>query len=112
MSHSNDDLEKCECGYETDDVFDMFDHTGIDMQWQLKVSKDFSFNLYSFFEELSRLSRQGNSEEVYDAIQAISYMLYKAAENEDFDSQLKDVFVRKESEELIENLERMLKDNG
>jgi hypothetical protein len=39
-------------------------------------------------------------------------MLYKAAENDNFDSQLKDVFVRKESEELIQNLERMLKENG
>lgn len=111
MSEDNN-LDKCECGYETDDIFDMFDHTGIDMQWSLKVSKDFSFNLYSFFEEMSRLARQGNSEEVYMAIQAISYMLYKAASSDDFDVKLKDMFVRKESEELIENLERMLKDNG
>ena len=108
----DNDLERCECGFETDDIFEMFEHTEINMQWQLKISKDFSFNLYSFFEELNRLARQGNSEEVYDAIQAISYMLYKAAENDNFDAQLKDVFVRKESEELIENLERMLKENG
>jgi hypothetical protein len=111
MKNNDDDLEKCECGFETTDIFEMFDHTGIEMQWMLKISKDFSFNLYSFFEEMNRLARQGNTEEVYSAIQAISYMLYKAAEGDDFDSQLKDVFVRKEAEELISDLERMLNSN-
>jgi hypothetical protein len=109
---SKDELDKCECGFETDDIFEMFEHTGIDMQWSLKVSKDFSFNLYTFFQEMSRLARHGSTEDIYDAIQAISYMLYKAAGDDDFDSQLKDVFVRKESEELIANLERMLDNNG
>ena len=108
----DDNLEKCECGFETDDVFEMFEHAEIRMEWYLKVSKDFSFNLYSFFEELSRLARNGQTMEVYDAVQSISYMLYKAAENDDFDAQLKDVFVKKESEELIANLERMLDNNG
>lgn len=109
---NDDELEKCECGYETDNIFEMFEHCEMDLMWSLKISDTFSFNLYAFMRELSRLARLGETVEIDQAIQSFTYLLFKASEDRDIESKLKDVFVRKESEKLISELERMLDGNG
>lgn len=109
---NDNELEKCECGFETDNIFEMFDHCEMDLMWNLKVSQSFSFNLYAFLREMSRLARNGHSEEVDQALQSFTYLLFRASEDQDIEGKLKDMFIKKESEKLIEDLERMLDSNG
>lgn len=109
---SDDELEACECGFETDNIFEMLEHCEMDIMWSLKISPSFSFNLFTFLKEMSRLARNGHTEDVDDAIQSFTYLLFKASEDVNIEDKLRDVFVKKESEELIANLERMLKENG
>lgn len=109
---NDDDLEKCECGFESDNIFEMFEHCEMELVWNLKISPTFSFNLYTFLKEMSRLARLGDTEEVDAALQSFTYLLFKASQEDDIDVKLKDMFVRKESEKLISELERMLEGNG
>ena len=45
----NDGMMHCEeidCDFETSNAFELFDHCGIEFEWAIKVSKNYSFNLY------------------------------------------------------------------
>ena len=109
---NDNEIEKCECGYETDNIFEMFDHAEMNLVWSLKISESFSFNLYAFLRELDRLALYGQIEEIDAALQSFAYLLYKASSEENIEDKLKDVFVKKESAKLIDELERMLNGNG
>lgn len=110
---NEEDIERCDCGYETGDVFEMFEHTGVELDWRLKVTPSFSFNLFLFLKEMSQLSREGRSDEVYEHLQSLSYLLYKVSEDNRYvENKLKDLYCENEAEQLISDLERMLDNNG
>lgn len=104
---------KCEsdCDFETTDVFELLDHCGIKFAWGVRVSKGYTFDLFGFLESLSNAINAGYLEEAYDVVQSAALLMCNASENQ-LDELIDEVMVRSEADELIVNIERMLKDNG
>lgn len=104
---------QCEsdCDFETTDVFDLLDHCGITFSWGIKVSKGYTFDLFGFLESLNASVDAGHLEDAYEIIQSAALLMCNASENQ-LDELIDEVMVKSETEELIVNLERMLKENG
>ena len=103
--------EQEDCDFKTTDVFDLLDHCGIEFSWGVKVSKGYTFDLFGFLQSLSASIDAGYLEDAYDIVQSAALLMCNASENQ-LDELIDEVMIRSESEELIVNLERMLKDNG
>lgn len=103
--------EQTDCDFETTDVFDLLDHCGIRFSWGVKVSKGYTFDLFGFLESLNSAIDGGYLDEAYDIVQSAALLMCNASENQ-LDELIDEVMVRSEADELIVNLERMLKDNG
>lgn len=105
-------LQECDCGFATEDAFEMFEHCGMEFEWKLKITKSFSFNLFEYLKVLNTLAKEGNTDDVRDAVQALTFLLFKVSEDGEFDERLTDMYIEKQSEEFVNDIERMLKNNG
>lgn len=105
---------KCEepdCDFETTDVFDLLDHCGIEFSWGVKVSKGYTFDLFGFLEAMSRAIDLGDLDNAYEIVQSAALLMCNASEGQ-LDELIEEVVLKSDAQDLIINLERMLKENG
>ena len=103
--------EEKDCDFQTSNVFELFDHCGVEFEWSLKVSKNYSFNLYKCFETLAHAINTNDLDTAYNVIQDTSILLANAGAGE-LDDFIEEMEVKIGFEDAINGLERMLKDNG
>lgn len=109
----NDEYEyECnneECRYQTDDIFDYIDHMGIDIRWVMRISPSYTMEFYAFLKELNRVLMCNDAEEGYFMVQAVTYMLFNASTNPDFEEKMNENYIKANTTDIILGLEKMLK---
>jgi hypothetical protein len=106
-------LLNCEsdCDFATPDIFELFDHCGVDFEWSIKISKVYSFNLFDFLQKLNEVINVGDLDKAYDIVQDASLLLANASSGE-IDEFIDECLILDGIEDTMSGLERMLKDNG
>jgi hypothetical protein len=86
------------------------DHVGIEFKWGVKLSKEYSFDLFRFFQLLSDLSQDGDIEEIYEHIQSAT-LLFVNASGDDFENFINESLVMDGMATLMDDIEGFLKKN-
>lgn len=103
----------CECGFDTDNVYEMARHQVDDddaILWVIRLSEKYSFNLFSFLEELYSVITEGDIDEAKFFLQATG-MAFLAAMDGDLDNLVQEAIVQEELSVMDESLMRILKEN-
>lgn len=105
------DCSEEKCDFSTCDLFEYMEHCGVEYEWGVRLSKRYTFDLFMFLEKLNRLTNIGDLDAIYDHVQSATLLLINASgdELEDF---VEESIVQSDMDEVINGLERLLKDNG
>jgi hypothetical protein len=99
------------CDFATCDLFEYMEHCGVEYEWGVRLNKRYTFDLFQFLSILNNLTNVGDLDAMYDHVQSAVLLLVNASgdELEDF---IEETVVQSEMSEVMEGLERLLKDNG
>ena len=103
----------CECGFETNNVYEMARHQVDDDEailWVIRLSEKYSFNLFSFLEEMYSVLEEGNIDEAKFFVQATG-MAFLASMDGALDELVQEAIVQEEISVMDESLMRILKEN-
>ena len=99
-----------DCDFATCDLFDFMSHCGVEYSWNVRLNKQYSFELYMFLDVLNELANVGELDGIYDYIQSATLLLINASGDElgDF---IEESIVQSEMSEVMDGIERLLKEN-
>jgi hypothetical protein len=102
----------CECGFGTDNVYEMARHHSDEddsILWLVKLSDKYSFNLFSFLDEVYKVVSEGDIEQAKFFLQATG-MAFLAAMDGDLEELVQEAIVQEELSAMDESLMRILKE--
>lgn len=95
-----------ECTFDTDNLFELLDHQGVDYTWGIRLSRSHSFDMFQFLKSLDE--NLSDPEELHTIVQS-AMILFINASRDEIDDFVIESAILTESESLIENIEKMLK---
>ena len=99
-----------DCDFTTCNVFEFLDHCGVEFGWEVKLSKRYSFDLFTFLKILNELVDQGDLDGIFDHVQSATTLMVNASDDE-LEDYIEEAVVASELKDLISGAERLLKDN-
>lgn len=99
-----------DCQFSSCDMFDFMDHVGVEYKWAVKLNKEYSFDLFKFFQLLSDLVHDGDIEEIYEHVQSAT-LLFVNASGDDFNEFIQESIVVDGMSTLMDDIEGFLKKN-
>jgi hypothetical protein len=99
------------CDFTTCNVFEFLDHCGVEFGWEVKLSKRYSFDLFTFLQILSQLVDEGDLDGIFDHVQSATTLMINASDD-DLEEYIEEAVVASELKDIINGAERLLKDNG
>ena len=98
------------CDFATCDLFDFMDHCGVEYSWNVRLNKRYSFDLFMFLDAMNEMLNVGDLDGAYDHVQSATLLLINASgdELEDF---IEESVVQSEMSEVLDGIERLLKEN-
>ena len=104
---------ECECGEQFIDIFDFLEHDGDSPHWAVRVSDQYSLNVYAFLKDLNQvLTRPLNErtrDKLYYMIQSLTLGLYSASIDK-LDSLVEESIVQSEVADLDEQLRKLIRE--
>jgi len=99
------------CDFVTCDLYEFMEHCGVEYEWGVRLNKRYTFDLFQFLEILNELTNMGDLDAMYDHIQSATLLMINASgdELEDF---IEESVVQSEMSEVMDGIERLLKENG
>lgn len=98
------------CDYATDNLYNYMDHFGVEYDWMVKLNPRYSFNLFTFLQEMTYLVEEKDLGEAWGLLQSVVLMLINAS-GEDFDEFVEESEVILGTQSMFEQLERFMNDN-
>lgn len=96
--------------FKTENLFKYLDHFGVEYDWMVKLNPRYSFNLFTFLQEVTGFIEDEDYSEVWNLIQSVTLMLINAS-GEDFDEFVMESEVIAGTQNMFEQLERFMNDN-
>ncbi len=105
------DCSEDKCDFSTCDLYEFMEHCGVEYEWGVRLNKRYTFDLFQFLEILNDLTNMGDLDAMYDHIQSATLLMINASgdELEDF---IEESVVQSEMSEVMDGIERLLKENG
>lgn len=100
-----------DCDFTTCNVFEFLEHCGVEFGWEVKLSKRYSFDLFTFLQILSQMVDDGDLDGIFDHVQSATTLMINASED-DLEEYIEEAVVASELKDIINGAERLLKDNG
>lgn len=100
------------CGFETDNLFDLLEHNGVEYTWGVRLSPKHSFDMFKFLDSLDHAlcHPEESTEIIHETIQA-ALMLFINASTDELDDFIMESTIISESETMITGIESMLRSN-
>lgn len=101
----------CDCNDEFKDLFDFLEHNGVTYEWGIRLTRAFTFDMFTFLSTLNNAMFENKYQEVYEHIQSAALVLMNAGEGllEEF---MEEVAVHSEMDEIYKGIENMLIEEG
>ncbi len=84
---------------------------GVEFSWGVKLSKRYSFDLFTFLQQLNDLIDVGDADAVYDHVQNATLMMVNASDDE-LEPFIEEMVVAAEMDDVLEGVEKLLKENN
>jgi 3-deoxy-D-arabino-heptulosonate 7-phosphate (DAHP) synthase class II len=97
--------------FKTRNIFAYMHHAGMDFDWMVKISKNHTFNMFSFLAELDLFVKEDRYDELWHAIQGVTLMFVNSC-GEDFDEFLREIEVVTSSDDMLSQIEQFLGREG
>ena len=101
---------KDNCDFTTCDVFEFLDHCGVEFGWSVHLNERYSFDLFTFLQILNDLTNKGDLDGIYDHVQSATTLMVNASDD-DLEDYIEEAVVASEMKDIINGVERLLKDN-
>lgn len=101
---------KDDCDFTTCDVFEFLDHCGVEFGWSVHLNERYSFDLFTFLQILNNLVNKGDLDGLYDHVQSATTLMVNASDDE-LEDYIEEAVVASEMADIINGVERLLKDN-
>ena len=98
------------CDYITCDLFEFMEHCGVEYEWGVRLNKRYSFDLFTFLSILNEITNQGDLDAIYDHVQSATLLMINASGDELSDF-IEESVVQSEMTEVMDGIERLLKEN-
>lgn len=104
------ECSESDCDFATCDLFEFMEHCGVEYSWNVRLNKRYSFDLFLFLDMLNNLTNIGDLDAIYDHVQSAVLLLINASgdELEDF---MEESVVQSEMSDVMEGIERLLKEH-
>ena len=102
------DNEKCK--YKTSNLFEFLEHCGVEFGWQIFLNKKYSFDFFTFLQQLSMMVDNADLDAIYDHVQMATLLMVNASDGE-LEEFIQDTIVREEVESGMSDIEKYLKEN-
>jgi hypothetical protein len=96
------------CSYETDDLFELLEHNGVEYTWGVRLSAKHSFDMFKFLDSVDHALCHGDFEEIETIVQS-ALMLFINASSDELDDFIMESTIISESESLVNGIEKMLR---
>jgi hypothetical protein len=102
---------KCQCDDEFKDIFDFLGHNGVQYEWGVRLTRNYSFDLFEFLSALNNFMISNKYQDAYECIQSAALTFMNAGEGllSEF---MEEVMIYSEADEMFDGLEKMLKEEG
>lgn len=97
--------------FTTDNIFAYMQHADIDFDWMIKIDRRYSFNMFTFLNQLTWHLLNKEYEEAWHSVQGVSLMFVNST-GDDFDEFLKEAEVVSGMENMFDDIERFLKEKN
>jgi hypothetical protein len=101
---------KDDCDFTTCDVFEFLDHCGVEFGWSVHLNERYSFDLFTFLQILNELTNKGDLDGIYDHVQSATTLMVNASDD-DLEDYIEEAVVASEMKDIINGVERLLKNN-
>jgi hypothetical protein len=101
---------KDDCDFTTCDVFEFLDHCGVEFGWSVHLNERYSFDLFTFLQILNNLVNKGDLDGIYDHVQSATTLMVNASDD-DLEDYIEEAVVASEMADIINGVERLLKEN-
>jgi hypothetical protein len=99
-----------DCDFTTCNVFEFLDHCGVEFGWEVKLSKRYSFDLFTFLQILNDLVDKGDLDAIFDHVQSATTLMVNASDDE-LEDYIEEAVVASEMKDIITGAERLLKEH-
>jgi hypothetical protein len=99
-----------DCDFTTCNVFEFLDHCGVEFGWEVKLSKRYSFDLFTFLQILNDLVDKGDLDAIFDHVQSATTLMVNASDD-DLEDYIEEAVVASEMKDIITGAERLLKEH-
>jgi len=107
----HDGRYECECGDQFKDLFDFLGHNGVQYEWGVRLTRNYSFDLFEFLSSLNNYITSNRHQEAYECVQSAALTFMNAGEGL-LPQFMEEVMIYSEADEMFDGLERMLKQEG
>jgi len=97
--------------FKTDNLFTYLDHFGVEYDWMIRLNPRFSLNLFGFLSEMAYFINEHRLDEAWEHIQSVTLLMINAS-GEDFDEFIEEAQVIAGSQDMFDQIERFLDDDG
>lgn len=105
---SDDGYFGCEYDdFKTSNLFEYMEHHNIEFDWMLRLSPNYSLNLFTFLDELTFFMEEKNYDEVWNHIQSVVLLLINSC-SEDFDTFVQEAEVVTGSQDMFDQIDKFL----
>lgn len=103
-------LYRCEFDdYKTDNIFAYMQHADIDFDWMIKLDKRYSFNMFTFLNQLTWQLLNKEYEDAWHSVQGVA-LLFVNSTGDDFEDFLEEAEVISGMENMFDDIEKFLKE--
>ena len=96
------------CPFETDSLFELLDHNGVEYTWGVRLSPKHSFDMFKFLDGIDHAICHGDFNELHAIVQS-ALMLFINASTDELDDFIMESTIISESESLVNGIEKMLR---
>ena len=98
------------CGFTTCNVFEFLEHCGVEFGWDVRLNERYSFDLFTFLQILNDLVDEGDLDAIFDHVQSATTLMVNASDD-DLEDYIEEAVVASEMKDIINGVERLLKNN-
>lgn len=107
-----DGMYRCEHQeFSTENIFEYMHHAGMDFDWMVKLNRKYSFNMFTFLEQLAWNMSEKNYKQVWHSVQGVA-LLFVNSSGDDFEEFMKETEVVSSADDMFEQIEDFLKEVG
>lgn len=97
--------------YSTDNVFAYMQHADIEFDWMIKLDRKYSFNMFTFLNQLTWYLAEREYAEAWYSVQSVA-LLFLNSTGEDFEEFLKEAEVISGMDDMFVEIEQYLKEKN